>query len=103
MAKILVEKPDGLVGEEIRFLRKHAGLSGQELAALLDDDVAPEHVSRVENDRPGYKLGASEARLIRAMACETDPARTVLKRLAAAKLAALRCSRNKLSRGGFTL
>jgi len=48
MAKILVEKPDGLVGNEIRFLRKHAGLSGQELAALLDDDVTLERVSRVE-------------------------------------------------------
>ena len=47
MAKILVEKPDRLLGEEIRFLRKHAGLSGQELAALLDDDVTPEHVSHV--------------------------------------------------------
>jgi len=87
MAKILVEKPDGLVGNEIRFLRKHAGLSGQELAALLDD-VTPEQVSRVENDRPGDKLGASGDRLVRAMACETDPARTALKRLAAAKLAA---------------
>ena len=68
MAKILVEKPDGLVGNEIRFLRKHAGLSGQELAALLDDDVRPKHVSRVENDRPGYEVGASGDRLVRAMA-----------------------------------
>ena len=55
---------------------------------LLDDDVTPEHVSRVENDCPEYKLGASGDRLVRAMALETDPAGTALKRLAAAKLAA---------------
>jgi len=88
MAKLLVQKPDGLVGEEIRLSRKHAGLSGQELAALLDDDVRPKHVSRVENDRPGYEVGVSGDRLVRAMAFETDPARTAQKRLAAAKLAA---------------
>ena len=65
IARALVRKPSMLSGEEIRFLRKHAGFPAKKFAALLG--VAPEHLSRVEN---GHResLSASADRLVRAIA-----------------------------------
>lgn len=59
----LFHKPGALRGEEIRYLRKHAGLSAVKMAAILG--VRPEHLSRAENDR--IALGETTERFVRAL------------------------------------
>lgn len=46
----LLQKPSLLIGEEVRFLRKMAGLSQRELAELMG--VTPTRPSKWENDAP---------------------------------------------------
>ena len=53
ITRILLDKAGLLTGEEIRFLRKNAGLSSKQFAESIR--VTPAHLSRVENGRPGYK------------------------------------------------
>ena len=48
IAKVLIKKEESLSGEEVRYLRKNAGLNGAEFAALIG--VSAEHLSRVENN-----------------------------------------------------
>jgi DNA-binding transcriptional regulator YiaG len=95
MAKILVEKPSALSGPEIRFLRKHAGFSAQEFAALLGVDAS--HLSRVETSKPGFeKLGKPADRLARLVGTNgKESARDSLRKLAAAELRRDRARRLK--------
>jgi transcriptional regulator with XRE-family HTH domain len=82
LARVLARKPSFLSGEEIRFLRKHAGFPAQQFAALLG--VSPEHLSRVENGHTST-LGSSTDRLARAIATiatDGEDAREVLLRIA---------------------
>jgi transcriptional regulator with XRE-family HTH domain len=82
LARALARKPSFLSGEEIRFLRKHAGFPAQQFAALLG--VSPEHLSRVENGHTST-LGSSTDRLARAIATiatNGEEARRILLRIA---------------------
>lgn len=47
IAQLLLNKPALLTGDEIRFLRKNAGISAKDFAAQLQ--ISAEHLSRVEN------------------------------------------------------
>ncbi|MEE9219306.1 MAG: hypothetical protein V3U98_09610 [Acidobacteriota bacterium] len=58
----LVREARSLKGDEIRFLRKHAGFPAKKFAVLLG--ISPEHLSRVENS-VDKSLGASTDKLAR--------------------------------------
>ncbi len=47
IAKALIAKETTLSGDEVRYLRKNAGFTGSDFAALIG--VSAEHLSRVEN------------------------------------------------------
>jgi len=49
IAKDLVEKPEALTGEEVRFLRKRLGKKAKDFAAEIG--IQPETLSRIENGR----------------------------------------------------
>jgi DNA-binding transcriptional regulator YiaG len=63
--QILVRKPELLTGDEIRFLRKNAGLAAKQFAEFIDE--SPSHLSRVENGKTPA-LGAQADKLARAIA-----------------------------------
>jgi putative transcriptional regulator len=82
LADTIVRQPSPLRGDEVRFLRKHAGLPAQRFAALIG--VTPQHLSRIENSHT--PLGKSADRLVRAFtltATEGQEARTILIGIAA--------------------
>jgi len=64
VAKILLLKPAPLTGEELRFLRKNAGLSASRFATLLRIDAA--YLSRFENGHH-RSLGGGADKLARAL------------------------------------
>ena len=66
---LLSKKNGSLSGSEIRFLRKHIGWSGRDLARHLD--VAPATVSRWENDE--QRIGPQADRLLRLLATRLEP------------------------------
>lgn len=68
IAETLIKKPTSLKGEEVRFLRKHAGFPAKDFAALLGVDAA--HLSRVENNH--VTLGTQSDRLARALVLATN-------------------------------
>lgn len=74
LADLFVRKADPLAGDEVRFLRKHAGLPAQKFAALLGID--PSHLSRVENGKL-ESLGPSTDRLTRAIVLAAIGSETV--------------------------
>ena len=84
IAEAFVEKPQPLIGGELRFLRKNAGFSAQKFAALLRVD--PAHLSRVENDKTA--MGSSMDRLARAVvvAAKDGEVREILLNEAADRL-----------------
>ncbi|MDI7269172.1 MAG: helix-turn-helix domain-containing protein [Myxococcota bacterium] len=61
LTNILVRKPRGLAGREIRFLRKYLGWSGVDFAAQMG--VTPETVSRWETG--AQPISATADRLLR--------------------------------------
>jgi transcriptional regulator with XRE-family HTH domain len=62
IAKDLIEKPEALTGEEVRFLRKRLGKKAKDFAAEVG--VEPETLSRIEN---GHLVVAQQTdKLIRA-------------------------------------
>jgi transcriptional regulator with XRE-family HTH domain len=64
IVKSLIEQPEPLRGDQVRFLRKNAGFPAQKFAALLKID--PSYLSRVETGKLP-NLGASTDRLARAV------------------------------------
>jgi putative transcriptional regulator len=81
MAESIAAKPTDLAGDEIRFLRKHAGFSAKRFASLIGID--PSYLSRVENGKPGHKgFGAAADRLARLLVSETESAKHALMRIA---------------------
>ena len=64
IARILLNKPGRLKGQEIRFLRKFAGKSSQQFAELVGVD--PATLSRAECDKRAF--GASADKLVRVIA-----------------------------------
>jgi len=67
LAVCVISKPERLVGEEIRFLRKYLRMTGEEFSRLLDIDKT--HLSKLENDAD--PVGDQTDRLIRVMALIT--------------------------------
>ncbi|HEV8202316.1 MAG TPA: helix-turn-helix domain-containing protein [Candidatus Polarisedimenticolia bacterium] len=63
IARVLLEKPAGLTGAELRFLRKHVGLSAVDFSGQLQKD--PSTLSRIENGQ--QSLGVSTDKLARAI------------------------------------
>lgn len=81
LAHILLEKPEGLVGEELRYLRKHIGLSGVEFATRVQIDAST--LSRIENDQqPMGKSTDMLARAVVAAAMEHERRKELKKLLA---------------------
>jgi len=72
IAKILVTKKERLSGKEIRFLRKHLGLSGVCFAQLVGYE--PEHLSRLENAKNPVQ-GVLD-RLMRSLVLDNTPDRS---------------------------
>lgn len=64
IADEIIRKPEMLAGDEIRFLRKHAGFPARSFATLIG--ISPEHLSRIENGHT-EKLGKPTDRLVRAL------------------------------------
>lgn len=83
IAADLAKKPALLRGDEIKFLRKHAGLPANKFARLIG--VTPEYLSRVENEHHDA-LGSSADKLARffamAVAQDGEMARSVLLEMA---------------------
>ena len=98
MARMLAEKPSQLIGTEVRFLRKHAGLPAKDLADLLG--VTPSHLSRVEADKD--KLGSSADRLVRLLGTNQGGTRDALERLLA-EAKKVRQERSERARRAFRL
>ena len=69
LARLLANKRERLAPEEIRFLRKHLGWSGQDFAAHMG--VTPETVSRWEQGAAA--MGPQADRLLRLMAVTKAP------------------------------
>ena len=69
LARALVTKRERLVPEEVRFLRKHLGLSGADFARLMD--AAPETVSRWE--RGSASMSVMAERLLRVFVATREP------------------------------
>jgi transcriptional regulator with XRE-family HTH domain len=64
LVRLFLHQPRLLTGNELRFIRKHAGLSAQTFAQYLAVD--PSHLSRVENGKT-ESLGETSDRLARAI------------------------------------
>lgn len=69
IARTLILKHERLTGAEIRFLRKHLGLTGVAMAARMG--VTPETVSRWEN--AAVTMDAPAEKLLRLMVAHTEP------------------------------
>lgn len=77
IAKSLIDKPAPLTGDEVRFLRKHAGIAANDFAAQLR--ITKHTLSRIENG--AQKMGPMADKLTRAIAAaaaEMSEARAVL-------------------------
>jgi putative zinc finger/helix-turn-helix YgiT family protein len=69
LASLLIGQPRLLVGDEIRFLRKHLGLSTRDFAHRMG--VSRETVSRWENDKE--TMGEPTDHLLRALVKSHEP------------------------------
>lgn len=82
IAELVLKKRSNLNGEEIRFLRKHAGFPANKFALLLG--IGPAHLSHVETGKR-KSLGGPTDRLVRALtltAREGNGARDMLMSIA---------------------
>jgi putative zinc finger/helix-turn-helix YgiT family protein len=81
IAEGLLDKQDLLAGEELRFLRKHAGIAASRFAALLGVD--PSYLSRFENGKTETLSAAADklARAIVLAAQRSDAVNTLLMAL----------------------
>lgn len=68
IARSLANYPGRLAGAEVRFLRKHLGLNGEEFGRYLHTDKTK--ISKWENDAD--RIGAVTDRLIRLLATALD-------------------------------
>lgn len=69
LALAVIEKPWGLTGEEIRFLRKFIGMNGETFASLLHTDKSV--ISKWENNHE--TVGTKSDLLIRCVAFSLGP------------------------------
>jgi putative zinc finger/helix-turn-helix YgiT family protein len=68
IAQALANSPARLTGEQLRFLRKHLGLSGEQLGRYLHTDRTK--ISKWENGED--KIGPANDRLVRLLAAALD-------------------------------
>lgn len=68
IAQALTNSPARLTGEQLRFLRKHLGLSGDQLGSYLHTDRTK--ISKWENEDD--RIGPATDRLIRLLAASLD-------------------------------
>jgi DNA-binding transcriptional regulator YiaG len=88
IARSIADKPSLLNGDELRFLRKWAGLPAKQFAALLGIDAS--HLSRAENGKTKH-LGAPADKLARAVAMaanEKEFTKNILLNIAEQKIQA---------------
>lgn len=71
IAEDLAEKPEQLIPQEIRFLRKWLGFSGVDFAALVGK--TPETVSRWESAAHPMAMDPAAERLLRLMVLTREP------------------------------
>lgn len=99
IARLLIEKPAPLSGDEIRYLRKFAGMQAQDFAARLG--MVKATFSRVENG--AQRLGPGADKLVRAIAAAargmTDEAQAALLALEGDGKAAKRVTLKSTSKG----
>jgi len=69
IAMAMIAKPQSLTGSEVRYLRKYAGMNGEQFARMLHTDKTT--VSKWEND--AIKIGSKTDLLIRAVALQIGP------------------------------
>lgn len=69
MARALVKSPARLTGPQLRFLRKHLGLTGEQFAAYLHTDKTK--ISKWEHDED--RIGPASDRLVRLLVPALDP------------------------------
>jgi putative zinc finger/helix-turn-helix YgiT family protein len=69
LAMAMIAKPQPLTGAEVRYIRKYAGMSGEQFARMLHTDKTT--VSKWEND--AIKIGSKTDLLIRAIALQIGP------------------------------
>jgi len=103
IAREIVDKPELLCGEEIRYLRKYAGFSAKRFAALLQIDTS--HLSRVENGKC-RSLGAPTDKLARTLAIsaiDQDYTRKILMQVADNRIKARRMALKNRKRPIFKL
>jgi len=86
IARTLILKHDRLAAEEIRFLRKHLGFTGVEMASYIG--VTPESVSRWENN--AAKMEAPAEKLLRLLIARKEPIESYEKELPQVALGKLR-------------
>lgn len=82
IARSIADKPNLLSGDELRFLRKWAGLPAKQFAALLG--IGASHLSRVEKGKTNH-VGAPVDKLARAVAMaanETEFSKNILLNIA---------------------
>src|SRR5713226_6432832 len=68
IAQALANSPARLTGEQLRFLRKHLGLSGEQLGRYLHTDRTK--ISKWERDQD--RIGPATDRLVRLLAAALD-------------------------------
>jgi putative zinc finger/helix-turn-helix YgiT family protein len=68
IAQALANSPGRLTGEQLRFLRKHLGLSGDQLGRYLHTDKTK--ISKWERDED--RIGTATDRLVRLLAAALD-------------------------------
>lgn len=70
LARVIIEQPSRLTGEQVRFLRTHLGLRGVDFARVMG--VSKESVSRWEND-PNEAIGPLADRALRLLVQTQKP------------------------------
>jgi DNA-binding transcriptional regulator YiaG len=74
ISSVLIAKSTILSGQELCFLRRTAGISGQDFAELLG--ISPEHLSRVENGK--HAVSNSLDKLSRVLVSQDTNVREIL-------------------------
>jgi putative zinc finger/helix-turn-helix YgiT family protein len=78
IAELLSEKPGALAPNEIKFIRKHMGLSKKDFADVMG--VAYETAVRWESEKSPQAMGSTAERLLRLLAISKQPPKSYEER-----------------------